>query len=243
MAAFPLFIDLTGKKCVIVGGGRVAERRIEVLLSFGANILVISPSITDAIRALKETQALTHWERIYSEGDLKEAFLVVAATSDKEVNLSVAEEARKYNLFVNVADNPKRSTFLFPALVKKDNLVVGITTTGSYPLLTGFIRQKIEKLLSAFNGQELTTLKACREWAKAKIQNAETRKEVLYRVMERTLLREDVLGTPRREDILEQILKEVEHETYHQDRNQRESIGSGTESLGSPGNQEKIPRL
>jgi len=158
MALFPMFIDLEAKKCVVVGGGKVAARKVETLIAFGAEIIVVSPFLTDRLRELKENGAFTHHEKAYAADDLEGAFLAVAAASDREVNSRVAEDAANRHIFVNVADDLKKCTFVFPAVAKKDGIVIGITTSGILPHLSKMIREKIENMLAGFDGTLLESL-------------------------------------------------------------------------------------
>lgn len=207
MSVFPLFIDLRDRKCVVFGGGRIAARKIETLMDFHAEMIVISPEITDEIQKLKQSGVLTHLEKTYSEGDLEGVFLVIAATSDRAVNARIAEEAGKKNIFVNVADNPERCTFIFPSVVKKNELVIGITTSGSYPALSKNIREKIEKLLVNLDEGTAEMLRKCRERASIEIKNAEIRTELLNRILEEAVFCDKKLN---RQQIIERIFCEVE---------------------------------
>lgn len=207
MSVFPLFIDLRDRKCVVVGGGRIAAGKIETLIDFNAEMVVISPEIIDTILELKQNRVLTHLGKTYSEGDLEGAFLVIAATSDRAVNARVAEEAGKKNIFVNVADDVERCTFIFPSVVKKNELVIGITTSGSYPALSKSIRKKIEKLLAHLDDGAIDMLRKCRKRASVEIKNAEIRKELLNRILEEVVFGDKKLNG---QEIIERIFCEVE---------------------------------
>ena len=121
---FPLFIDLHGKKAVIVGGGKIALRRAEVCLAFGAEVTIIAPEC-EAV-----PQGAAFLQRPYEEGDLQGAFLAVAATNRREVNAQVGREARDAGIFVSVADRKEESTFFFPAVCTGENLVAGVIGRG-----------------------------------------------------------------------------------------------------------------
>ena len=121
---FPLFVDLTGRRCVIVGGGAIAQRRAAVLSRFGAAVTVIAPTWTGGVPEV-EWQA-----RPYTPGDLSGAFLAVAATDDRQVNRQVGEEARRLGIPVTVADRREECTFFFPAVCTGDNIVAGVAGRG-----------------------------------------------------------------------------------------------------------------
>lgn len=112
--AFPLFINLSGKKVLVVGGGTVATRRIRALADFGASITVVAPGISPQIAAMSDE--LTIVERAFAEGDVDGAFLVLALTDKREVNRNVFEACRRQNIPVNVCDSIQECSFYFPAL-------------------------------------------------------------------------------------------------------------------------------
>ena len=117
---FPLFVDLTGRRCVIVGGGAIAPRRAEVLSLFRAEVPVISPTRNGDIPGVD-------WQaRLYAPGDLKGAFLAVAATDDRSVNRQVGEEARTLGIPVTVADCREECTFFFPAVCEGGGVTAGL---------------------------------------------------------------------------------------------------------------------
>jgi len=139
---FPLFIDLVGKPVIIVGGGKIALRRIEVLIEFGADITVISPEAASLPHGIK------HIQREYKSGDLEGAFLAVAATNNRDVNHSVWQEAGDRNIPISVADCREECTFYFPAICMGDSLVVGVVSDGTNHHRTAKAAEKIRELLS-----------------------------------------------------------------------------------------------
>ena len=117
---FPLFVDLTGQRCVVVGGGAIAARRAAVLVRFGAAVTVIAPTWPGAVSGVD-------WQaRLYAPGDLKGAFLAVAATNDRSVNRQVGEEARALGIPVTVADCREECTFFFPAVCEGGGVTAGL---------------------------------------------------------------------------------------------------------------------
>lgn len=182
MAVFPLFINLEGKKCIVVGGGKVAARKIETLLKFGASITVISPLPVKSILGLKCEDRLIVKRKKYSEEDIDGAFIIIAATSDKKANKRIYDDAVKNNIPVNVVDCPRKCTFIFPSIVKRNDLVVGISTSGRYPALSKKMREKIEKMLPGDFGDILEMLKKYRKKAMIEIHDSEKRKELLNKI-------------------------------------------------------------
>ena len=127
-----------------VGGGEVAERKLQNLLECGAEVTVVSPEITPGIRALSESGEL-HWEsREYAEGDLKDVFLAIAATDVRSVNKAVAAEAAGEKVILNVADKPHLCTFIAPAIVRRGEVTVAFSTGGASPALARKLRESLE---------------------------------------------------------------------------------------------------
>ena len=142
---FPLFIDLCGRKCVVVGGGAVACRRAGVLHTFGADVTVIAPR-------WKGGEHLVNWlPRCYEKGDLEGALLVVAATNDREVNRQVGEDAKALGIPVSVCDRLEECTFFFPAVCLGDGLVAGVVSDGIGHRRTAEAAKAIRRTMEALS--------------------------------------------------------------------------------------------
>jgi siroheme synthase-like protein len=129
-AFFPLFVDMNGRKALIVGGGKVAERRIKVLLDFSADITVISPEVTENIEHAASVETICLLKRKYQEGDVAALtpFLVIAATDKREVNRAIMTEAKALNIHVSVADCRDECTCYFPAIADNGAYVAGLVS-------------------------------------------------------------------------------------------------------------------
>ena len=138
---FPLFVDLRGRSAVIVGGGKIALRRAEVLTRFGAAVTMIAPACAGV------PEGVTWLEREYRPGDLEHAFLAVAATNDRDVNFRVGEEARALGIFASIADCAAESSFFFPAICTGSGLVAGVVSRGDAHSRTAEAAQKIRGVL------------------------------------------------------------------------------------------------
>jgi siroheme synthase-like protein len=150
-----LFVDLVGKDCLIVGAGTVAVRKARSLLNFGAKLRVVDPKPSESIKAL----SLTLLSRPYrSPEDLTGATVVIAATDKKELNNLVAQDARAAGIPVNVVDDPERCTFFFPALVRRGELVAGISTAGCCPRFSALFREYLDAALPPNVGEVLELL-------------------------------------------------------------------------------------
>jgi precorrin-2 dehydrogenase/sirohydrochlorin ferrochelatase len=141
---YPLFLKVKDKKCVVIGGGEVAERKVKGLLEQSARVEVISPGITPYLRQLAEQGKITVAEREYHPGDLKGSLLAIAATDSSRVNKEVAQEGEREGILVNVVDDPEQSTFIVPSVVQRGDLRIAISTGGHSPALARKIRQELE---------------------------------------------------------------------------------------------------
>jgi len=145
MSFYPICLDLEARTCVVVGGGRVAERKVLGLLSCNAKVSVISPVLTEELQ-LQHASGTIEWiDREYRQGDLAQAFLVIAATNDEETQKQVYVEADTNNLLLNVADVPQRCNFILPATARQGDLAISVSTAGKSPALARKIRMELEK--------------------------------------------------------------------------------------------------
>ncbi|MEK6790254.1 MAG: bifunctional precorrin-2 dehydrogenase/sirohydrochlorin ferrochelatase [Deltaproteobacteria bacterium] len=144
---YPIFVDLVGRPCVVVGGGSVAQRKARSLVASGALVTVISPRQTPGIISLAAKGRLTLVARRYKKGDVKGAFLVIAATDSEETNRAIAEEARLGKAMVNVVDSPLLCDFIAPSVVLRGPLALAISTSGACPALAKKLRKDLEKVI------------------------------------------------------------------------------------------------
>lgn len=148
-AYFPMFVSLAGKKVLIVGGGRVAARRVETLLEFSCDITVVAPQAEERIVRWQEEGRLTWEQRIFHPEDVNGAFFVIAAADDRTVNDSVAACCREEQIIVNHAGDKAQCDFYFPGIVKKEQVVIGVTASGSdhglVKKITRWLRQQEKK--------------------------------------------------------------------------------------------------
>ncbi|MBI2490575.1 MAG: bifunctional precorrin-2 dehydrogenase/sirohydrochlorin ferrochelatase, partial [Candidatus Rokubacteria bacterium] len=144
MGYYPAFLELGGRRCLVVGGGMVAERRVDGLLAAGATVTVIAPTLTPALAALAAEARIRHDRRTVAPGDLDGFELVLAATDSRQANAAVAVEARQRGGWVNAADDPAHCSFILPALVRRGDLVVAVATGGTSPALARAVREELE---------------------------------------------------------------------------------------------------
>lgn len=182
---YPAFIDLCGKNCIVVGGGKVAERKIASLLGAGANVTVISPDLTYTIEKHKKNGRIKHIKRNYKKGDLKNAFLVIAATSDEKINSRVSGDAP---FLVNVVDRPELANFIVPSVVSRGHMTIAISTSGASPAMARAVRKELELLYNKNFGHFLAFLRQLRKKAMRDIPEKKERERLLKEVASKEIL-------------------------------------------------------
>lgn len=148
MGYYPVFLNVTGRPCVVIGGGPVAERKVEGLLEAGARVTVIAPVLTERLDAWARGGSVRPVAREYRPGDLDGQQLAFVATDDPGASAAVASEGRERGVWVNAADDPARCDFILPALVRRDPLIVAVSSGGASPALTRAIREELEAYLT-----------------------------------------------------------------------------------------------
>ena len=141
----PILLHIQGKKCLVVGGGNVALRKAQALLEHSANVEIVSPDFCPELKQLAEKRDVRAIHRDYKPEDLKDAFIVIAATDDAKTNENVAAEARRAGILVNVVDDPNNSDFIVPSYFIRGDVIVAVSTSGKSPALARKIRSDLEK--------------------------------------------------------------------------------------------------
>lgn len=159
----PLNIDVRDMIVLVVGGGSVACRKITTLLDAGANVCVVAPKITAEISRLKDAGAIKVHIKRYHAADLAGIFLVVAATGDQQINLIIANDARNRGILVNATDAPETGNCTFPALLRRGDLEISISTNGKCPGFAAELRDSLARSIGEEYGAILETLSAERE--------------------------------------------------------------------------------
>ena len=144
-AYYPISLNLTGRRCVVVGGGTVALRKVKGLLQHGATVEVISPALCPELEKLVTAKAISLLRRDFEAADLKDAFMTVAATAESSTNKKVADEARRQWILVNVVDSPELSDFIVPSCLQRGRLSIAVSTGGASPALARKLRTRLEQ--------------------------------------------------------------------------------------------------
>ncbi len=145
MSLFPIFLKLEGRRCLVVGAGKVGEPKIESLLAAHAEVVVVAPKATATVEAWATEGIITWHRRSFEPNDLNGAFLVIAATSSQEVNKAVFLEAQRRGILCNSVDDPEHCDFFYPAVVRRGDFQVAISTAGNSPALAQRLRTELEK--------------------------------------------------------------------------------------------------
>jgi precorrin-2 dehydrogenase/sirohydrochlorin ferrochelatase len=148
MSYYPIFLDLKGRPCIVIGGGAVAERKVQGLLAAGAEITVVSPEISEGLQLLFAQRSIKHVSRKYENGDLAGYALAFVATDDGANTPAVFSEARERGIWVNCADVPSCCDFILPAMVRRGELALAISSGGASPAATRVIREELESYLT-----------------------------------------------------------------------------------------------
>lgn len=176
MDLLPLFHNLNGRRCLMVGGGSVALRKIRPLIEVGAKVEIIAPEINTAITDLAEKHSLCLYQRKFNNADLEGAALVIAATDDKQLNKQVSEQAQKLNIPVNVVDQPELCSVVFPSIVDRSPVQIAISSGGTAPVLARMLRTRLESLIPSGYGFLAQLAGKFRQQVKEKITEPNSRK-------------------------------------------------------------------
>jgi len=185
MSLFPIFLKLTGRPCIVIGAGNLAESKIESLQAANARITVIAPAASERIASLAASGEVTWHQREYATGDLAGQFLVVAATNVHAVNRAVFAEAESADILINAVDDPPFCDFYFPSVVRRGDLQIAISTSGESPALAQRLRKEINALLPLDTGDWLAELGNLRREVLQMEPLNEARKELLHQLASR----------------------------------------------------------
>jgi len=172
-------LDLRGRDCLVVGGGRVATEKAQGLLDCEAKVTLVAPQVDDELRRLP----VRIEQRPFSRSDVVGRFLVVAATNDRSVNAAVSSVARERETLCNVADDPELCSYILPAIVRRDPIVVGVSTGGASPALAQRIRADVAELVRPEHADLARRLEELRAWAKAELPTYEARRDYFQQLV------------------------------------------------------------
>ncbi|OLR60007.1 siroheme synthase [Anaerostipes sp. 494a] len=211
MSYFPMFIDLGGRKCLVIGGGKVASRKIRVLKDFGADVFVVAPDIIDEIKEIPHIQ----WEeREFQEKDLEAATLAVAATGDSNLNHKISILCQNMNIPVNAVDQIEDCDFIFPSYVKCGEVTGAFTSGGQSPVITQYLKQQTQTYLTEFIGELAESLGDIRPVVKKRTKSEGQRKKIYQEILQKGLEEVRLLKMEEIDKIIEKYSQESEEETW-----------------------------
>ncbi|MEN6350487.1 MAG: bifunctional precorrin-2 dehydrogenase/sirohydrochlorin ferrochelatase [Syntrophomonas sp.] len=200
---FPIYLDLKGKNCLVVGGGQVAERKVENLLAYEVNIKVVSPAVEGKIREWSR-QGIIEWViREFEEADLEGSFIVFIATDKEGVNHRIAELCRLRGIMVNAVDDPPNCDFFIPSTIRRQSLVVAISTEGKSPLFARKLREQLEEIITAEYGEFVEMLGELRSLIKQSIPDIDKRRRAFQALVDSDVL--TLLKAGEKEEARERI--------------------------------------
>jgi precorrin-2 dehydrogenase/sirohydrochlorin ferrochelatase len=186
---YPVFVNLQGKRCLVVGGGEIATRKVEGLLEAGAVVVVVSPKLSESLAALSAQGVVQHQRRPFEVDDVLGCALVIGATDRADVNLAVCQAARRHSIWVNIVDTPQACDFIAPAVVRRGALQIAISTGGRSPTLAKRIRMQIEAAYGPEYAELLENLGRERQCIRRLISDPERRRAYLEHLLDAALTR------------------------------------------------------
>lgn len=189
MAYFPMFVDMTERECLIVGGGNVAYRKVMVMLDFGAKVTVVAEDICDELRKLtiddtaNKENRITFIKRKFEQKDCDGMEMVIAATDDNALNHEIAEYCKAKGIMVNAVDQKADCSFIFPSYIKEKNLVAAFSSGGNSPVLTQYLKGKEQEILTPFLGELNEYMGQIREKVIAQYDTEAERKRVFKEIL------------------------------------------------------------
>jgi precorrin-2 dehydrogenase/sirohydrochlorin ferrochelatase len=184
MGKYPVFLELAGRRVVVVGGGAVAVRKAQALLEAGARLVVVAEHISDMMMAICADSNAEVVRSKYSKDYLVGAVLAIAATNDRRLNKQIYKDCQELEILCNVVDEPQLCDFFVPAVVKRGRLQIAIGTEGDCPAYAGHIRKKLEKVFTDKHGEFLAELEALRERIIKDVPDSTDRKAMLGKLVD-----------------------------------------------------------
>ncbi len=184
MDFLPIYLNIKGKSCVVIGGGNVAERKLSLLQRAGGQVSLISPEITPAIQHEVRAGTLTYHARPFRDEDIHGAVLVIAATNNAAINTQIADLAMAHGIPVNVVDDPDAGSFIMPSIIDRSPVIVAVSSGGAAPVLARLIRSRLESLIPAGYGRLAELAGSFRDKVKATFAKPADRRRFWYKVLQ-----------------------------------------------------------
>lgn len=193
MAYFPFMIDIKDKNCLVVGGGTIAFHKVKVLVDFGVHIRVVAAEICRELQALadryieekqQDKLELEIVQREFQDSDVEGMDFVVAATDDELLNCHISDLCRQKNILINAVDMKEACSFIFPAIIREEDLLIAVSTGGQSPAAAAYVKKQIRNTIPEYYGNMVETLGEYREYILKHVHTAKERKRVFNRLLE-----------------------------------------------------------
>jgi len=207
MSYFPFYVELSGEECLVIGGGAVAARKVQTLQDFGGHIKIISPEICDELKnVVRYASNITYTNKCFEPSDICKPIMVIAATDKREVNHKVSCICHEKNIYVNVADCKEECSFIFPSIVKREDIVIGISTSGESPDVSKYIRKHLQEEVPDFLPELSRNLGKYRHIVMEHVKEVDTRKKVFRELLHTGLKNQGVIN----DNMVEKIISKYE---------------------------------
>lgn len=206
---YPVYLYIKGKRCLVVGGGEVAERKVNSLLKCGAEVSVVSPDLTRRLKELNSKGKIKYLKEEFKEKYLKDIFLVIGATDNSNVNFKVYESANKKNILVNIVDSPELCNFIVPSVVERGALTIAISTGGKSPALAKKLRKELEYRYGFEYAKFLNLMGNLRGRISAKIRDKRKREEIYKKLVDSDIIK--LIKNGDNEAVRNRIKEIIEH--------------------------------
>jgi precorrin-2 dehydrogenase / sirohydrochlorin ferrochelatase len=183
MDNYPIHLNLKQKKVTVIGGGKIAERKVMGLIDTGAQIIVVSPEITDQLQDYVKSGSIDWQKKTFCPSDIQDSFLIIAATNQRDINMKVKKAASPSQL-ISLVDNLEASNFISPSVLKRGKLTMTVSTSGASPTLAKKIKHELEELYGLEYEEYVDFLFHCRKWILEKVENPKAKQALLAAITE-----------------------------------------------------------
>ena len=225
MQYFPVFFDLNGKHCLVVGGGDVAARKVSLLFRAGAEVKVVSPELCESLKNRVTNGEISHEARPFEDADLDACVLIVAGTDDQAVNKRVSELAHAKCIPVNVVDQPELCSFIVPSIIDRSPVQVAVSTGGASPVLARLLRARLETMIPAAYGQLASLMNEFRDKVKSKLGDESKRRRFWEDVAQGSIA--ELIFSGKEEAAREAMHTAVDAAQVEEDRGEVYLVGAG----------------
>lgn len=184
MAYFPFMIEISGRKCLVVGGGKTALHKVKILLGFDVQLFVVSPELDKDFEHLEYREGqILFLRRKFEDYDIDGMDFVIAATNDAGVNMHISRLCREKGILINAVDMKEACSFIFPAMIQNDGMLVAVSSGGQSPAAVSYLKNKIKEVIPDYYGKMTAELGAYREYILQEVDTPQIRKEIFYQIL------------------------------------------------------------